>query len=54
MARAIKETPILHGEEAMRLTEVMKTNLKRKVSPEERARGRKIFDRLKKSSNCLA
>ena len=44
MARPIKETPILYGEDARRFEERMKEH--RRVSPEERARIKANYEAL--------
>ena len=46
MARPIKETPILYGEDAKRFEARMKE--KRRILPEERARMKATYEALKK------
>lgn len=47
MARPIKETPILSGNDAVRFLNTIEENKTKKASPEELARMRKNYERLK-------
>lgn len=47
MARPIKETPILIGQDAKTFVEAVEANKTKKVSPAERARMKKNFDYMK-------
>lgn len=49
MARPIKETPILYGEDARRFEERMKEH--RRVSPEERVRIKTNYEALRATAN---
>ena len=49
MARPIKETPELHGKEALRFEELISSP--RPVSDEEKERARKAYELMKSISN---
>jgi hypothetical protein len=53
MARPIKETPVLTGDDARRFEEAIQKNNSQRVSRESYERALKVFDSVKRSTNKL-
>jgi hypothetical protein len=47
MAKPIKETPVLHGKDAIRFAEAMKINSAKKVDSNVMAKMRESFNKIK-------
>jgi hypothetical protein len=52
MALPIRETPILHGEDAERFAENARTAASRPVPRKDYERARKSYEEMKKNADC--